>query len=212
LETFYKENKKMKKIIFAITAFVFLLSACSPEPEPTMSVEEIQGTAVAAAFTMIAQTQAAMPTPTASPLPPTETPVPTLVPPTNTVVPLEAPTQQIVVQPSPTTASNKDECDKFLSTSAAGPTAPIRIVNYTKAPVNVSLYLEKTPFGECGYRGYSISKNGSINIEFPQGVIYAYAWILEPINTTVSGGPWVPNNPDKWTIEINENFMKMVGP
>lgn len=207
----------MKKIIFVLTAFVFLFSACSPEPEPTMSVEEIQGTAVAAAFTMIAQTQAAMPTATASPLPPTETPTPTLAPPTNTVVPQEpstqqAPTQQIVVQPSPTTASNKDECDKFLSGSVAGPTAPIKIINNTKAPVNVSLYLEKTSFGECGYRGYAISKNGSINIDFPQGVIYAYAWILEPINATVSGGPWAPNNTDKWTIEINENFMKMTGP
>lgn len=207
----------MKKIIFALTTFVFLFSACSPEPESTMSVEEVQGTAVAAAFTMIAQTQAAMPTATASPLPPTETPIPTLALPTNTAVPLDlstqqTPTQQIVVQPSPTTASNKDECDKFLSGSVAGPTAPIRIMNNTKAAVNVSLYLEKTAFGECGYRGYSISKNGSINIDFPQGVIYAYAWILEPINATVSGGPWAPNNTDKWTIEINENFMKMTGP
>ena len=72
--------------------------------------------------------------------------------------------------------------------------------------MNISLYLDKTPFGECGYRGYSIPKKGSINIEFPQGVIYGYAWILEPINTTISGGPWKPNNTDKWTIFINENL------
>jgi hypothetical protein len=199
----------MKKFFILTLASVLLLSACGTPAEPTMSAEEVQGTAVAAAMTMVAQTQAAIPT--ATPIPPTDTPAPTPLP-TNTVPPLQLPTQPLVVQPTATTASDANDCNKFLSTSAAGPTAPIKVVNQTKAPMNVSIYLDKTPFGECGYRGYSIPKNGSINIDFPQGVIYAYAWILEPINTTVSGGPWKPNNTDKWTIFINENNMKMVGP
>ena len=186
---------------------IFLLSACGPEPEPTMSAADVQGTAIAMAWTMVAETQAAIPT--ATPIPPTETPLPTPLP-TNTIAPLVLPTQPLIVQPTAT--SGKDECDQFLSTEAAGPTAPIRIVNETKAPMNVSLYLAKTPFGECGYRGYSIPKFSDIVIEFPQGVIYGYAWILEPINTTVSGGPWKPNNTDKWTIFIDENGMKMSGP
>ena len=199
----------MKKLFILTLASVLLLSACGTPAEPTMSADEIQGTAVAAAMTMVAQTQAAIPT--ATPIPPTDTPAPTPLP-TNTIPPLELPTQPLVVQPTATTASDANECNKFLTTSAAGPTAPIKVVNQTKAPMNVSLYLEKTPFGECGYRGYSIPKNGSINIEFPQGNIYAYVWILEPINTTVSGGPWRPNNTDKWTLLINENNIKMVGP
>jgi hypothetical protein len=157
---------------------------------------------------MVAETQAAIPT--ATPIPPTEIPSAT-PPPTNTVAPLVLPTQPLAVQPTATTASSADECDKFLG-DAAGPTAPIKLVNETKAPMNVSLYLEKTPFGECGYRGYSVPKKGSIVVDFPQGVMYAYAWILEPVNTTVSGGPWKPNNTDKWEIQINENVMKMVGP
>jgi hypothetical protein len=196
----------MKRFFILTLASILLLSACGTPAEPTMSVEEIQGTAVAAAMTMVAETQAAIPT--ATPIPPTDTPSPTPLP--TSTVPL--PTQPLVVQPTATAASDSNECNKFLTTSAAGPTAPIKIVNQTKAPMNISIYLEKTPFGECGYRGYSIPKKGSINIEFPQGVIYAYAWILEPINTTVSGGPWKPNNTDKWTIYINENNMKMVGP
>ena len=199
----------MKKLLILTLASIFFLSACGTPAEPTMSADEIQGTAVAAAMTMVAQTQAAIPT--ATPIPPTDTPAPTPLP-TNTIPPLELPTQPLVVQPTATTASDANECNKFLTTSAAGPTAPIKVVNQTKAPMNVSLYLEKTPFGECGYRGYSIPKNGSINIEFPQGNIYAYVWILEPINTTVSGGPWRPNNTDKWTLLINENNIKMVGP
>ncbi len=199
----------MKKLLILTLAGILFLSACGAPAEPTMSADDIQGTAVAAAMTMVAQTQAAIPT--ATPIPPTETLAPTPIP-TNTIPPQELPTQPLVAQPTATTASSADECNKFLTTSAAGPTAPIKIINETKAPMNVSLYLDKTPFGECGYRGYSIPKRGSVNIEFPQGVIYAYAWILEPVNTTVSGGPWKPNNTDKWEIYINENNMKMVGP
>ncbi len=199
----------MKKLFILTLASILFLSACGTPAEPTISAEEVQGTAVAAAMTMVAQTQAAIPT--ATPIPPTDTPAPTPLP-TNTIPPLELPTQPLAVQPTATTSSNANECDKFLSASTTGPTSPIKIVNETKAPINISLYLDKTPFGECGYRGYSIPKKGSINIEFPQGVIYGYAWILEPINTTISGGPWKPNNTDKWTIIINENLMKMVGP
>ena len=200
----------MKKLLIILFASIFLISACGPEPEPTMSAEEVQGTAVAAAWTMVAETQAAIPTATL--IPPTDTPAPTPIP-TDTVAPLVLPTQPLViVQPTATTASSKDECDHPLDSGAAGPKAPIRIVNETKAPMNVSLTLAKTPFGECGYWGYSIPKNNSITIEFPQGAIYVYAWILEPINTTVSGGPYQPNNTDKWEIYIRENSIKFVGP
>ena len=52
----------MNKIFVLLILGTLVLSACGPEPEPTMSVEEIQGTAVAGAFTMIAETQAALPT------------------------------------------------------------------------------------------------------------------------------------------------------
>ena len=206
----------MKKLLVTIIASVLLISACGPEPVPTMSPEDVQGTAVAAAWTMVAETQAAIPT--ATPVPPTETASPTPLP-TDTTVPLliatqslDASTQPVAAQPTATTASTTNECNRLLRSDAPGPTAPLKLINETKAPVNISLFLEKTVFGECGYRGYQVPRNGSINIEFPQGVIYAYAWILEPVNSTVSGGPWRTNNTDKWEIYIRENNMKMVGP
>lgn len=206
----------MKKLLITILASVLLISACGPEPVPTMRAEDVQGTAVAAAWTMVAETQAAIPT--ATPVPPTETASPTPLP-TNTIAPLVIPTQPdgvstqaVAAQPTATTASSASECDKPLASSPAGPTSPIKIINDTKAPVNVSLWLDKTVFGECGYRGYSIPKNNSISIEFPQGNIYGYAWLLEPVNKTVSGGPWRPNNRDKWELYISESGMKFVGP
>jgi len=203
----------MKKILFILLATTLILTACGPEPVPTASLEEIQGTAVAAAMTMVAETQAAIPT--ATPVPPTNTPEPTALP-TNTVAPLDIPTQALGIPTQPVaaqpTATSVSDCDKPLASDPAGPRAPIKIVNQTKAPVNISLWLDKTPFGECGYRGYSVPKNNSISIEFPQGNIYGYAWILEPVNTTVSGGPWRPNNTDKWELQISENGIKFVGP
>jgi len=193
----------MKKLLITLLASIFLISACGPQAVPTMAAEEVQGTAVAAAWTLVAETQAAIPTVT--PVPPTETPSPTPPLPTNTTAPLVVPTQPgglstqpVAAQPTATTASGANECDKPLASDPDGPTAPIKLVNETRAPVNVSLWLDKTVFGECGYRGYSIPRNNSILVDFPQGNIYGYAWLLEPINTTVSGGPWRPNNTDKW--------------
>ncbi len=62
-----------------VLAIALILSACGAEPAPTVSPVDIQSTAQAAAATIIAQTQAAMPTATS--VPPTETPVPpTLTP------------------------------------------------------------------------------------------------------------------------------------
>ncbi len=168
----------MKKLIISMLAGVLLLSACGPEPEPTMSAEDIQGTAVAAAWTMVAETQAAIPT--ATPIPPTETPPPTPLP-TNTVVPLELPTQSLLVQPTATSANQATSTDicsdtKHIIPGVDGPMTTIKITNENKSAATISLYLNETVFGECGYRSYSLSKNGSTVQTLPQGCYSAWAW------------------------------------
>jgi len=204
----------MKQALHISIFIAFLLAACGSPAEPTMTAADVQGTAVAAAWTMVAETQAAIPT--ATPIPPT--PLPSATPlPTNTVPPLDlptqAPTQAFAVQPSPTTQSSGDDCNHILASEAPGPTFPLKIINETKAQVNISIYLEKTVFGECGYRGYQLNSKGSTVVTFPQGIIYGYAWINDTKSpTTVSGGPWHANNSDKWTVYIRENTMVMKGP
>ncbi len=79
----------LKKILPILLALTVLLTACGSQGTPTMAPADVEGTAVAAAWTVVAMTQAAIPT--ATQLPPTETPSPTPLP-TFTAEPLIVPT------------------------------------------------------------------------------------------------------------------------
>lgn len=154
--------------------FILISSACAPQGTPTANPVDIQHTAEAAALTMVAQTQAAVPT--ATPIPPTETAIPTL-PPSSTPLPLPtsgtpgslptgAPTTsttlsasftQQVPQVQPTTSSGgggggtQDVCNQPL-TSWQGPTANFSIANQTQpaGTIVLSMYVV-TDLGQCGY-------------------------------------------------------------
>ena len=202
----------MNKIFVLLILSTLVLSACGPEPEPTMSVEDIQGTAVAGAFTMIAQTQAALPT--ATPVPPTETPLPSPSP-TNTVSPFELPTQPIAaVEPTATTAS-VDLCSdpNHLIPGEAGPKTTIKINNEHKTSATISIYLNETVFGECGYRAYTLGKNGSTTVTLPQGCYSAWAWGQSSKDTfSAAGYGLCANNPDKWTMVIRGEKIILLAP
>lgn len=153
----------MKRYTWAGIAILSLLvSACGGTPaEPTKSPEDIQATAVAAAFTIVAETQAAIPTNT--PVPPTNTPIPTS-PPTNTPLPLptlvdlssSSPTAvpTFTTQPSASSGATADPCNGVL-TSWQGPSANLNLA-YDYSPqgkedkVVVSLWV-MSDRGECGF-------------------------------------------------------------
>lgn len=136
---------------------ILLASACAPQATPTVNPADIQHTAEAAAFTMVAQTQQAVPT--ATPVPPTEIPSQTPLP---TVTPLPLPTSGTVAAlpsgvptftaraPSSST-DNQDVCNQPL-TSWQGPTANFSISNQTKpqGTIVLSMYVV-TEMGQCGY-------------------------------------------------------------
>lgn len=155
----------MKKYIWAsITILSLLISACSAQPTETpIKPEDIQLTAAAAAFTIVAETQAAIPTNTQ--IPPTETLEPTPLP---TDTPIPSPTidtslftPTLIPSPTPQTAdtSGDDPCNQPLL-SWQGPSVSI-VMDYEYSPkskddyVVVSLWVS-TDLGECGYL-YDIS-------------------------------------------------------
>lgn len=155
----------LRKLIFLLTVLAVLLTACGAQGTPTLSPEESSGTAVAMASTIIAQTQAAMPTNT--PIPPTETPSPTPLP-TFTLEPL--PTIEIL--PTATTAP-QGNCEGPLNVGEAGPQSNIRVENETGGSVTFSLWLGEgaNAFGQCGFMpGLSpLAKNEKRVISIPKG-------------------------------------------
>jgi hypothetical protein len=209
----------------SVVVITLLLSACgAPAGTPTMSAADVQHTAEAAAFTMVAQTQAAIPTDT--PLPPTEiptqTPLPTDTPPalpTSAVATSAIATSAVLSTPTtaPVSSNNTsggDPCATRVLSKPEGKETTIRVVNTTKLGVTVSMYLNETASkGACGYRGFTLSKNNDIVFtDLVQGCYNLWAWSDNVKGKFTSSGSGCINNADKWTFEIRENVIKFVGP
>ena len=204
--------------LFILLVLALVVSACGAEPPPpTMNAVDVQNTAIAAALTMVAQTQAAIPT--ATPLPPTETPTQTPLP-TDTQSAL--PTLDVTITSTTAPVSNNtdggggiDPCSTRVLSPQGGRETIIRVVNQTSVTVRVSMYLNETAsHGECGYRGFDLTKNNDIVYsDLVQGCYNLWAWSLDNKKPfQVASGSACINNPDKWTFEIRENIIKFVGP
>jgi hypothetical protein len=162
----------LRKFIPVLAIVSILLVACGQQAEPTLSPEEVSGTAVAAAWTIVAETQAAIPTNT--PVPPTETPSPTPLP---TFTPEPLPTIELATATN--TALPKGSCEGPLNVGEAGPQSNIRLENESGGTVTLSLWLGEgaNAFGQCGFLVYYLSKNEKRVVSIPKGNYYAYALI-----------------------------------
>lgn len=185
---------------------VLLAGACAPQAAPTQNPLDVQHTAEAAAFTMVAQTQESIPTNTA--VPPTETasltppatltslPSPTVDPAlaTATVPPTNAQQQQAS---SPT----EENCSKPL-TAWKVPTASFTIANETKpqGKLVLSLYVE-TALGECGY--LTDLSSG------PVGFYSAGAFVDGQKNFKVFGGFQIQEG--QWKIVVRNDKIVALG-
>ncbi len=204
----------MQRMTFVAVMLALLLSACAPAA-PTIDPVQIQGSAVAAASTMIAQTQAAIPT--ATPPPPTPLPSPTLLAlPTLGLLPTP------LHQPTATKSSSGGECSQPLDVGESGPTAPVVIQNTTKGPVTFSMGISrKNTFGQCGYMAWAnIPKGNSISVSVPMihtnmgdACYWAYAWVNDPNHpATVSDGGFCIDNQLKWTFVVSYDKIKLTPP
>lgn len=161
-----------KKILPIIALLAVVLTACGPQGTPTLSPQDVQGTAEAAAWTMVAMTQEAIPTNT--PVPPTETPSPTPLP---TFTPLPEPTLEIILPTATVQSQTQGNCEGPLNVAEAGPQSNIRIENETGGKVIMSLWLSGNAHGQCGFLSYTLSKNQKLTVSIPKGNYYAYALI-----------------------------------
>lgn len=204
-------GEKMKnKAIYLISIFmVVVLAACGPAPTPTMSAADIQGTAVAAAWTVVAMTEAAIPT--ATPVPPTETPSPTPLP---TFTPLPPPTTsgfptQSAPSNSPAGGPTADICNAPIAKDAAGHKINLNLLNKSDGTATISLYLQKTEFGECGIYSFVLSQ-GSNLVTVLEGCYWMGAFITGPKHQSkaFSNGYLCLTDPShKWTVTVKNEII-----
>lgn len=206
---------KRNALIIGVVLSLFV-SACGAQATPTVNPVDIQHTAEAAAFTMVAQTQAAIPT--ATPLPPTGAPTLTSLP---TLTPITSPTLDgqnstpigLTVTPQtnlPTftpqaSGSGTDPCNQAL-TAWQGPSANLNIVNETRprGTIILSLYVV-TELGQCGY----LYVTGE-SITGPVGQYSAGAFVEGPKNLKVFGGFRITEG--SWDIVVrNDNIVALGG-
>jgi type II secretory pathway pseudopilin PulG len=212
------ESHHMKglSLVVIVILLTILLSACAPAV-PTIDPAQVQASALAAAGTMIASTQAALPT--ATPVPPTPLPSPTAQPsPTLmqlTTLPSLSGSLSPTVQPSSGNAG-ADPCKGPLSSHPGGPLTTIKISNGTRAPVTVSIGLTaKTAFGDCGYRSYALGPSDSVYLtDLPFGCYWAFAFVNDPKKPSQASGAGAmcPNNDDKWTMVVQPEVIKFYSP
>ena len=190
-------------LIFAyLLVLTLVVSACGEQATPTVNLEDLQSTAVAEAFTRVAETQAAIPTAT---LTATATDIPM---PTNTFIPL--PTLGAEVTPNPSGDSGAgDPCvNTPLPDSLTGTKIKIRIDNPTKGTINLSVNLQSgNPQGVCGYRAYILAPGDSLVInDLVEGCYTLWAWNPDPNDYfMVTNGTSCLNSSQNWTFDIIPN-------
>ena len=202
----------MKRCLIPTLLMVTLIiSACGSQatPIPTINPVDIQSTMAAAAFTMVAETQAAIPTST--PIPSTDTPTNTPLP-TNTVPPLT----DSGVTLTPATGGNsgaEDPCvNKVMPTARPGETIKVRVNNSTKVTLTFSIYLNQiTPQGECGYRTYTIPAEQPLVInDLVEGCYTLWAWNPDPEEYfIVTNGTNCLNSSDNWVFDISTGNIRL---
>jgi hypothetical protein len=193
-------------------AVILILSACGANPPEATStpvnMAELQKTVVVAAFTVIAETQAAIPTATLQPTATvTNTPAPT-----PTFVPV--PSSEAASTPLPGAISGaEDPCIyEVLPATLAGKPIKIRVDNPTKATLNVSVYLQQTtPQSVCGYRSYTLAPQQALVInDLVEGCYTLWAWNPDPAGYfMVTNGSSCLDASASWTFDISSSSIKL---
>ena len=194
----------MKEKVLTLSVLLTLfISACAPKAAPTMNPADVQHTAEAAAFTMVAQTEQSNPTNT--PEPPTATASPT-VPSTLTSIPTLTVDASLITATgiptsAPPVASTEANCNKAL-TAWQGPTANFSIVNETRpqGQIILSLYVV-TELGECGYLT-DLSRG-------PVGMYSAGAFVEGKKDFKVFGGFRITEG--NWKITVRNDKIVALG-
>jgi hypothetical protein len=203
---------KFFSILTLLLMITLLISACgspSAQATPTLNAVDIQNTVIAAALTVVAETQAAIPTATLPPPTATFTDTPAA---TSTLPPL--PTLDVTFTSVPSgNSGGEDPCiNQVLPASLEGEPVRMRIDNSTRATVSVSVYLQQaTPQSECGYRSYTLEPGQFVVInDLIEGCYTLWAWNPDPdAYFIVTNGTNCINTSDSWVFDISTSSIRL---
>ena len=169
----------IRTLLLLITLMMSACGAGGAQATPTVNVVDIQNTISAAAFTVVAETQSAIPT--ATPPPPTATFTDTPAA-TSTFPPLPTLEGTFTSVPSNNSGAGDPCVNQPLPAKLEGKTVKLRIHNSTKATLALSVYLSRTtPQIVCGYRTYTITPDQALTIsDLVEGCFTLWAWNPEP--------------------------------
>jgi hypothetical protein len=151
--------------------FILTLAACGRASTPTLSTADLASTAAADAWLAVTMTQAAMPTATATLIPPTATPLPTF-----TLFPTLPPVSPPPVQAVGTT----DPCDPLQPppVKPKGSQVQVKFVNKSGGSVNLSFYMTSpNAQGECVGYTFVLGRYDEPVETVLAGCYWAYGWV-----------------------------------
>src|SRR5262245_2688718 len=188
-----------------------IISACGAQATPFVNAIDIQNTMVSDVGTMLAETQAAIPTDTPTPLPPTATVTNT---PVATAMLPAIPTAGAVFTAIPTQISGSgDPCiNQVMPAELKGEPIKIRIDNPTEATLMLSVNLQQSgPQSQCGYRGYTLAPGESLVInDLVEGCYTLWAWNPDPAAYfIVTNGTSCLDSSSSWTFDISPNSLRL---
>ena len=203
---------KYFSILTLVLIATLIISACGAreaQATPTVDVVALQGTMAAAALTMVAQTQAAIPT--ATPIPPTATFTNT-PPPTNTPLPVDPSGATFTPLPNSNPGGGDPCVNQPLPATLQGKPVKIRINNSTKATLALSVYLNQTtPQVVCGYRTYTIPPEQPLVLNnLVEGCYTLWAWNPDPEDYFIvtNGAASCINSSDNAVFDISTRDIR----
>ena len=184
---------KLKFLTILTLSIILLTSACGPTPAPTLSIEDIQGTAVADAWIALTQTQAAIPTFTSTPIPTeTFTPIATLTAPPIVLPTLPPPTPVVAATPTA-------ECNQVPPLVPQGQLINVEFKNESGGSANFSFGMNSpNKKRECVTYSFAISEGDVVAAKVLAGCYWGYAWITNPKENSTAQGTQLMciDNPD----------------
>lgn len=201
----------MKRYLLFLGLISLVLAACSGggDATPVISADDVEQTALADARTMVAGTQAAIPTNT---LVPTDTPVSTSTSVTETFVPSPAVPLPTIIQltptgfasqPTPTRSTDTGGCYPMLEWE--GDSSKINVYNQTKGVVTISVNVTLAN-GECGSFSLRFEKANSMIV--PVGCAWVWAWVDGKEDFTLSTS-FCMDAPRNYNLTVTNDGIKV---